>query len=71
MSITEIQRLPLSEKLQIMEAIWEDLSAHSEQIAMPNWHQELLDVRRKAVESGKEEVFDWNTVKDKLGSHHK
>jgi putative addiction module component (TIGR02574 family) len=68
MSIAEVKQLPLSEKLQIMEAIWEDLRATAEQVPVPAWHKELLDERRKAVEEGREEVLDWDSIKDSLGS---
>jgi len=68
MSITEVRQLPLAEKLQIMEAIWEDLRAQAEEVPVPAWHKELLDERRKAVEEGREEVLDWDSVKDALGS---
>ena len=68
MSIAEIRELPLAEKLQIMEAIWEDLRSHADQVLVPQWHKDLLDERRRAVEAGREEVLDWDTVKDSLGS---
>jgi putative addiction module component (TIGR02574 family) len=65
-SLTEIKQLPLSEKLQIMEAIWEDLRLHAEQVEVPQWHKDLLDERRKAVDEGREEVLDWDDVKNSL-----
>lgn len=68
MSIAEIRELPLAEKLQIMEAIWEDLRSQADQVLVPQWHKDLLDERRRAVEAGREEVLDWDTVKDSLGS---
>ena len=71
MSIAEVKRLPLAEKLQIMEAIWEDLRARAEAVPVPEWHKDLLDERRKAVEDGREEVLDWETIKDALGSRRK
>jgi putative addiction module component (TIGR02574 family) len=67
MSIAEIRRLPLNEKLQIMEALWEDLRAHAEDLDVPEWHKEVLDSRRRAVEEGREKVLDWDEVKSSLG----
>ena len=58
MSIAEIHQLPLNEKLQIMEAIWEDLCAKADSIPVPDWHKDLLDARRDGVESGQEAVVD-------------
>ncbi len=68
MSITEIRQLPLNEKLQIMEAIWEDLRSRAEDVPVPQWHQDLLDSRDEAVRSGREEVLDWDEVKHSLGA---
>jgi len=64
MSIAEIHRLPLNEKLQIMEALWEDLRSHTEDSPVPEWQKELLDARREAVNAGKEKVLNWDEVKD-------
>lgn len=66
MSIAEIHQLPLSEKLQIMEAIWEDLRSQADALPVPEWHKELLDARLKAVEDGSEKVLDWDEVKQSL-----
>lgn len=67
MSIAEIRQLPLTEKLQIMEAIWEDLRDNAEAVPVPDWQKTLLDRRRKAVEEGREQVWDWDEVKHTLG----
>jgi putative addiction module component (TIGR02574 family) len=68
MSIAEIHQLPLSEKLQIMEAIWEDLRAKVDQVAVPDWHRDLLDTRRQAVAENREQILEWDEVKHSLGS---
>jgi putative addiction module component (TIGR02574 family) len=67
MTIAEVHQLPLNEKLQIMEAIWEDLRAHAEAVPVPEWHKNLLDERQKAVKEGREEILDWDKVKNSLG----
>ena len=62
MSIAEIRQLPIKEKIQIMEALWEDLRATAEAADAPQWHKDTLDERRKAVGAGTEEVLDWDTA---------
>ena len=71
MSIAEIKQLPLNEKLQIMEALWEDLRRNADEVLIPDWHKDLLDARRKAVEEGTEKVLEWDDVKDSLGRKKK
>ena len=69
MSIAEVKQLPFAEKLQIMEAIWEELRAQAERVPVPQWHRDLLDERRKAVEQGRD--LDWDSIKDSLPSRRK
>ncbi|MCA9438779.1 MAG: addiction module protein [Candidatus Omnitrophica bacterium] len=68
MNPSEIKNLPVNEKLQIMEALWEDLKSHAEREPLPEWHRSLLDSRRKAVEEGREVIHDWDRVKLSLES---
>ena len=56
MSVAEIRQLLWSEKLQIMEAIWEDLRNNAEAVLVPYWQKRLLHERRMAVEQGREQV---------------
>lgn len=67
MSIAEVQKLPLREKLQIMEAIWLDLRQHVENLDAPKAHRDLLDSRRERVASGKVSIRDWDQVKHTIG----
>ena len=67
MSTTEIAKLPLREKFQIMEAIWADLSAQAERFEIPKDQLQLLDARRARVASGESTLLDWDTVKHNIG----
>jgi len=67
MSITEIKKLPLREKFQIMEALWEDMRGEAEKADIPESHKKLLDERRARVESGEEKLFEWDEVKNNYG----
>ncbi len=68
MTIAEVHQLPLHEKLQIMESIWDDLRAQAGLVPVPDWHKDLLDARQKAVAEGREEILDWDAVKNSLGA---
>ena len=67
MSIAEVAELSLREKLQIMEAIWADLSERVDQFEIPPEHLELLDSRRTRVTSGVSVLHDWDAVKHTIG----
>lgn len=67
MSISDIPALPLREKLQILELIWDDLRRHVEKVDAPKRHQEILDSRQQRVDSGEATLQDWDTVKHRIG----
>jgi hypothetical protein len=67
MSIAEIRNLPLREKFQILEVIWDDLSANLEEMAVSPAICELLDKRLERIESGTAVVHDWDSVKFSIG----
>ena len=67
MSIAEVRKLPLREKFQILEVIWDDLSAHMEEMAVSPSVRELLDSRLERIANGSSEVHDWDSVKFSIG----
>jgi putative addiction module component (TIGR02574 family) len=67
MTIDEIKRLPLDEKIRLMEALWDDLRERFERAEIPESVKRLLDERRERMRSGKAQVLDWDSVKGTLG----
>jgi len=67
MSITEITDLPLREKFQIMELLWDDMRSSLESAGTPEEHKELLDSRRRRVADGEVSLMDWDRVKNTVG----
>lgn len=59
----ELKKLPLHEKLQIIEVLWDDLHNHEEAVPVPEWHKRILAERLRAVEEGKEEILEWVDIK--------
>jgi putative addiction module component (TIGR02574 family) len=68
MNPEDVCRLPLREKLQIMEAIWRDLRDHVDGCDPPREHRDLLDARRTDVDSGEAKLLDWDSVKHSIGT---
>ena len=66
MTITEqILQLPKEEKLRVMEALWEDLSA-KDAFESPSWHGEKLRETQERLDLGQEEVVNWEEAKNRL-----
>lgn len=63
----EVKALPLEQKIQIMEAIWEDFRDRFERMAVPEELKALLDRRRARVREGTAQLLDWDAVKGSIG----
>ena len=60
--------MSLSEKLQVMEALWEDLSRNSDALDSPAWHETVLEEREKRIAAGEAHFTDWETAKADIRS---
>jgi len=67
MTTEEIKLLPIEQKIQMMEALWEDLRQPFERSEIPESVKRLLDERRDRVGSGQAQLRDWDSVKGSLG----
>lgn len=53
MTITEIKKMSTIERLQAMEELWNSLCHEENGIESPEWHGDILELRRKKIEKGK------------------
>ena len=67
MTTEEIKRLPIEQKMHMMEILWDDLRERFDQGELADEHKALLDQRRKRVRSGEAKMLDWDTVKAAIG----
>ena len=63
---SEIENLELSEKLLLVEDIWDSIAASNSELPMPEWQKKKLDRRHKDYKEGKMELHDWKTVHEEL-----
>jgi len=66
MTIERLRKLPRSEKLKLMEALWEELSRSDEQFESPAWHEKELAATERRLAEGKEQMLDWAAAKRSL-----
>jgi len=62
----EIRKLPMHEKLALLEAVWAEISPDPDELEVPQWHKDLLDERRDAYERGEIRVIDWEDAKKEI-----
>ena len=63
--------LPLSdmtvtEKLQLMETLWDDLRRNADSLESPVWHREVLEERERRIVSGESKFIDWDEAKSDI-----
>jgi len=66
MTIEAVRRLPRSEKLRLMETLWEELSRPDSEYESPAWHAKKLAETERRLAEGKEQVIEWEAAKKKL-----
>ena len=67
----EINGLELSEKLLLVEDIWDSIAASNSEIPMPEWQKQELDRRYKEYKEGRLELHDWKSVHEDLRDKYK
>jgi len=67
MTQLEIAELPLQEKLQLMESLWDAICHEpSGEPSMPAWHATVLVGRVARLATGEEPVSSWEEAKRRL-----
>jgi hypothetical protein len=61
-----LDRMTTAEKIEVMEAIWADLSRDESRLVSPAWHEDVLRRREAASQAGLEKPIDWDTAKRRL-----
>ncbi len=67
----EISGLELSEKLLLVEDIWDSIAVSNSEIPMPDWQKQELDRRYKEYREGRLELHDWKSVHEELRDKYK
>ncbi len=62
----EINRLPLSDKLRLVEDTWDSIAANASELPMPEWQRQELDKRYKEYQEGNVELHDWQSVHESI-----
>lgn len=57
MNTQEIKKMSRIERLQAMEALWDSLIDEESEIESPEWHRDILEERKRKIETGKAEFI--------------
>jgi hypothetical protein len=61
-----LEKMSIKEKIQTMEAIWDDLCRKEDSIPSPSWHKKILKEREDSVKKGDDEFVNWNSAKKNI-----
>jgi putative addiction module component (TIGR02574 family) len=67
----EISRLELSEKLLLVEDLWDSIADSNAEIPMPEWQKQELSKRYKEYKEGALGLHDWKSVHEDLRNKYK
>jgi putative addiction module component (TIGR02574 family) len=62
MSINDIKNMPIQERMQLMEALWESF-VHDEATSSPAWHKDILDKRAKIIQKEQVKTYTLDELK--------
>lgn len=61
-----LEEMSVPEKLQLMEALWQDLSLRDDSVESPAWHGEVLEKRERLIASGQAQFIDWEQARAEI-----
>jgi putative addiction module component (TIGR02574 family) len=67
MHTDQITNLPLAQRLQMMEALWDSLTGDANDAeAIPKWHEKVLAQRAQRLDAGLETTSPWTEAKQRI-----
>jgi putative addiction module component (TIGR02574 family) len=69
--IKQINKLDLSEKLILVEDIWDSIARSNSILPLYEWQKKELDKRYKEYKSGEQRLHEWNEVHEELRKKYK
>ena len=58
-----LDNLSVSEKVRLLERVWDSLCSKSGDVRSPDWHREVLETRKRRLEEGRATVSPWSQAK--------
>jgi putative addiction module component (TIGR02574 family) len=65
-TIEDLKQLPVSEKIQLVEDLWDSIAAETSPIGLSPQHIAELDYRLDALEKNLSHGTPWSTVREKI-----
>ena len=66
LNIREIRELSVTDRLRLIEAVWDTLTETPDDLVVPDWHRGVLDDRLAAHAGDPEAAWPWAEVKSEI-----
>ena len=63
--------MELSEKLLLVEDIWDSIAVSNAELSLPEWQKKELDRRYQEYKEGKLDLHDWKMVHEEVREKYK
>lgn len=70
MNQSTVYSLSPSEKLQLIEDLWDDLAANPSDVPVQDWQLEELERRKARLQEDPASGLSWNEVKERVRRRH-
>lgn len=65
-TIPPIREMTPSQRVELMEALWAEMSRNPAEVPVPDWHRRELEKRAAALAKGEDEYIDWEIAKEQI-----
>ncbi|MEA1953055.1 MAG: addiction module protein [Campylobacterota bacterium] len=66
MSIDEIKQLDITERIILVEEIWDSIAKEQESVGLSEYEKSILDERLASLESNTDNLMSWDEMKAKI-----
>ncbi|HXE18004.1 MAG TPA: addiction module protein [Castellaniella sp.] len=70
METIDVTKLPVPEKLKLMEELWDSMGG-TDALPTPPWHDTVLENRLDRLDAGDDTVSEWDEAKRRIRSRTK
>jgi putative addiction module component (TIGR02574 family) len=61
-----LDKMTNSDKIAMMEKIWDDLCRDPDSVPSPTWHQDVLTARETEIKEGRASFTSFDRVKERI-----
>ena len=66
MNIDKIKKLDITERIMLVEDIWDSIAKEQDSVTLSEYEKKVLDERLKSHEKNPSDLISWDDIKSKL-----